>query len=248
MLAQDVGRVLVKGNIVVVNAENAEGVTVFNQSTNKGTVTDEKGYFELEMGLFDELEFHALQFETINVKIDEDVMKSKQLTVFLVEHINRLNEVVIFPYGLTGDLHEDLGKIKTFSPDLESINLAFGDITAYEFSADYHTQVDNTILREGEYYNGADLVKITNWLIKPLFGNKESKQEAAIRKTNENLGIRGVYSQTFIADNFDIPGDRVDDFIDYVDNKGVNPELYKSGNELELLEYLSQESKAFLNQ
>lgn len=246
--AQNLDRVLVKGNIVVVNTSDIEGVTVYNTSSNVGTVTDENGYFEIQVRLLDEIEFHALQFETIKIKIDEDVIKSQQLTVFLVEHVNRLNEVVIFPYGLSGVLHEDLEKIKTFSPDLSSINMAFGDITAYEFSDDYHSKVDNTIMRQGEFYNGTDLVKITNWLIKPLFGTKESRQAKAIKDTDKSLGVRGVYSQTFIADNFDIPGNRVDEFINYIDAKGVDPELYESGKELDLLEYLSEQSKIFLNQ
>lgn len=246
--AQNIGRILVKGNIVVVNTNEIEGVTVYNTSANEGTVTDKKGYFELEVGLLDEVEFHSLQFETIKIKIDEEVIKSKQLTVFLVEHVNRLNEVVIFPYGLTGVLHEDLDKIKTFSPDLTSINMAFGDISAYEFSDDYHSKVDNTLGRSGEFYNGADLVKITNWLIKPLFKGKKDKRTKEIKEAQEDYGIRGVYSQNFIAENFDIPGDQVDDFIDYVDQQGVDPELYNSGRELDLLEHLSQESKVFLNQ
>ena len=44
--AQDIERTLVNGRIVV-STDDKEGVTVYNSSSNKGTVTDENGNFEL---------------------------------------------------------------------------------------------------------------------------------------------------------------------------------------------------------
>ncbi|WP_066224303.1 carboxypeptidase-like regulatory domain-containing protein [Formosa haliotis] len=247
LTAQNIKRVEVSGRIIVVNTEDVEGVTVYNTSTNVGTVTDSKGEFKIEAGILDEIEISALQFDPIKVKIDLEVIETKQLTVFLVEHINRLNEVVIFPYGLTGVLYKDLDKIQTFSPDVESINMAFGDITAYEFSDDYHSKVDNKIMRQGEFYNGVNLVTIANTFLKPLFKKKESKTSQIIDETEAGLGIRGIYSHSFITENFGIPGPRVDEFISHVD-ENIDPKLLEPGQEMQLIEYLSKESKVFLNQ
>ncbi|MBP1839340.1 carboxypeptidase-like regulatory domain-containing protein [Formosa algae] len=245
LTAQTTERVQVSGRIVVVNTEDVEGVTVYNTSTNKGTVTDKEGEFIIEAGLLDDIEISSLQFEDIHVKIDADVVKSKQFTVFLVTQVNRLNEVVIFPFGLTGVLHEDLEKIKTYKLDLEGINFGIGDISAYVFQDDFHSAADMSILKQGEYYNGMDIVKITNTFLKPLFKKKESETDKIIKQTEENLGLRGVYSHTFITENYEIPASQVDNFINYVD-LNIDHDLLKEGQEIQLLEYLSKASQDFL--
>ncbi|WP_299782760.1 carboxypeptidase-like regulatory domain-containing protein [uncultured Formosa sp.] len=247
LTAQTTERVQVSGRIVVVDSEDIEGVTVYNTSTNKGTVTDKDGEFIIAAGVLDHIEISSLQFEDIHVKIDADVIKSKQLTVFLVTHVNRLNEVIIFPFGLTGILHEDLNKIKTYSIDLEGINFGIGDISAYVFPDDFHSSADMSILKQGEYYNGMDMRKITNTFLKPLFKKKESKTDKIIKQTEENLGLRGVYSHTFITENYEIPASQIDEFINYVD-LNIDQNLLKEGQEIQLLEYLSKASQAFLKQ
>ena len=243
--AQTINRVQIMGRIVVVDTEDLEGVTVYNTSSNKGTVTDAKGEFKIEAGLLDVIEISALQFDAIKVKIDLEILESKQLTVFLVEHINRLNEVVIMPYGLTGILHKDLDEIKTFKADLEGISLGIDDISAYEFSDDYKSNADMTILNQGEFYNGLNLVAIANTFLKPLFKKKDNKNEMMMEETETNLGLRGIYSHSFITENFGIPGPEVDDFINYIDSN-IDPKLLEPGQEIQLIEYLSKSSKVFL--
>ncbi|QDO92711.1 hypothetical protein FNB79_01515 [Formosa sediminum] len=245
LTAQTTERIQVSGRVVVVDTDDVEGVTVYNTSTNKGTVTNKEGEFSIEVGLLDQLEISSLQFEDIHVKIDKSVIHSKQLTVFLVTHVNRLNEVVIFPFGLTGVLHEDLNKIKTFRPDLEGINFGIGDISAYVFPDDFHSAADMSILKQGEYYNGLDMVKITNTFLKPLFKKKDNKTDKILKETDKNLGLRGVYSLTFISENFGIPTSQIDDFVSYVDLH-IDPKLLQEGQEIQLLEYLSTASEEFL--
>ncbi|CDF80508.1 conserved hypothetical protein containing N-terminal carboxypeptidase-like, regulatory domain [Formosa agariphila KMM 3901] len=245
LTAQTIDRVQIMGRVVVADTEDVEGVTVYNTSSNKGTVTDAKGEFKIEAGLLDIIEISALQFNTIEVKISLEIVENKQLTVFLVEHINRLNEVVIMPYGLTGVLSKDLNKFKTFKPDLESINFGIDDIGAYEFAADYHTEADMSILNQGEFYNGMDFVAIANTFLKPLFKKKDNKQQKIIKDTEAGLGLRGIYSFSFISENFGIPNSQVEEFINYVD-QNIDSKLLESGQEMQLIEYLSKESKVFL--
>ncbi|MDW5290439.1 carboxypeptidase-like regulatory domain-containing protein [Formosa sp. PL04] len=243
--AQSINRVEISGRIIVVDTDEIEGVTVYNTSSNIGTITDENGEFKIKAALLDVIEISALQFNTIQVKIDLEIINSKQVTVFLVEHINRLNEVVIMPYGLTGVLHKDLDKIQTFTPDMDGLIMGVDDISTYEFAADYHTAADMNILNQGEYYNGMDMVAITNTFLKPLFKKKVSKTDKIIKDTDTNLGLRGIYSHGFLSDNFNIPGPQVDAFINYIDLE-MDSKFLDEGQEIELLEYLSKQSSVFL--
>ena len=113
--AQDVERIEISGKIVV-DSNDLEGITVYNSSSNKGTVTDENGKFLLNVALNDIVEFRALQFQDFTVTIDENIIKSKKMTVFLVEKVNKLDEVVILPYDLTGNLAVDIESVRTFNP------------------------------------------------------------------------------------------------------------------------------------
>ena len=59
--AQNVKRVLVEGQIIV-DYPDLEGVTVYNLSSNKGTITNEEGKFAISVTLNDKIEISALQF------------------------------------------------------------------------------------------------------------------------------------------------------------------------------------------
>ena len=82
-LAQDSTRVAVKGKIIV-DTPDIEGVTVFNISSNKGTITDEKGEFTLQVMLNDKVEVSALQFKDFSLTVTESIIKNKQMTIIFV--------------------------------------------------------------------------------------------------------------------------------------------------------------------
>jgi Zn/Cd-binding protein ZinT len=65
-IAQDVDRITINGKIIV-STEDKEGVAVYNTSSNKGTITDEAGYFTFSVALNDVIEFSALQFKDFSV-------------------------------------------------------------------------------------------------------------------------------------------------------------------------------------
>ena len=114
-MSQNFDRVEVKGRILV-DANDVEGVTVYNTSSNKGTITDENGEFKITVAINDFIEFSALQFEDFSLTIDDDILKSKTLTVFLIERINKLNEVVILPFGLSGNYLKTWNVLKHIIP------------------------------------------------------------------------------------------------------------------------------------
>ena len=108
--AQNVKRVLVEGQIIV-DYPDLEGVTVYNLSSNKGTITNEEGKFAISVTLNDKIEISALQFEKFSIIISQEILDAKSMTVFLVESINKLDEILILPYGLSGNLKTDINII-----------------------------------------------------------------------------------------------------------------------------------------
>ncbi|MBN4070263.1 hypothetical protein JYT76_01140 [Olleya sp. AH-315-F22] len=239
--SQDINRIEVFGRIVVDNVD-VEGITVYNNSSNKGIVTDIDGKFSIEVALNDRLEISALQFEKFVVVINEDIISSKIMTVFLVERINKLDEVVILPYGLSGNLMVDIQSVKTFNPDLDAIYFGIQNMDDYEFSDDYKSGVVNMAMEEGRYYNGVDFVQIIGLLVKPFF---KSKKKGITNISNSYQDLTAKYSLSYLQKNLNIPKDSIDEFIHFVEDNGFDKTLMKDGNELQFLEFLIRQSKEF---
>ncbi|OUR94420.1 hypothetical protein A9Q87_01920 [Flavobacteriales bacterium 34_180_T64] len=247
--AQTTERIEVRGKIVV-KSNDVERITVYNTSSNTGTITDEKGEFTIKVMLNDRIEFGALQFQDFKIIIDEKIMASKKMTVFLVEQVNKLNEVVILPYDLSGNLEVDVEGVKTFNADLNAIYFGVKHSSAYEFPDDQRSKAENPVMHsQGQtMVNGANIGNILGMIFKPLFKSKKSiyKESNVITETISEDEMMKKYSSQFLFDNFGIPISQTDGFIQYIENNGLDYGLLEYGKELEFLEFINQKSKIFL--
>ena len=239
LCAQEVNRIEVDGKIIAQN--DVEGVTIFNSSSNLGTVADANGDFKLEVALNDIIEVSALQYVSVEVKITQDVVDSRILRLFLVEELNKLSEVILLPSLLTGEIHVDIDKTQP----QRYIEMHFGDLSDMEFGQDQYSEVRNVITSEGRYYNGVDFARIFG--LNRLFKRKDNKptQESLDAKYTDVLAAK--YSEAFISGNFNIPQEKVTDFIAFVNAKNFDESLLQDGNEMKLIEYLNNQSEQFLN-
>ncbi len=247
LTAQNVNRVEVSGKIVV-NSDDLEGITVYNTSSKKGTLTDEKGLFKIKVALNDIVEFRALQFQGFTVTIDKNIIITKSMTVFLVENINKLDEIIILPYDLTGNLLVDIESVKTFNPDLDAIYFGLANMNDYEFPDDYKSKVVN-VATPGTGNNipyGLNVIGIVDLFLRPIFNSKKNKDLEVMGAEDSHDLFNKLYSSKFLIENFNIPADKVEAFIIYVEDEGIDYSLLKSGKEFQFLEFISVKSKAFL--
>lgn len=246
--AQSVDRIEVSGKIVV-STDDVEGVSVYNTISKKGTSTDEKGEFKIKVGLNDVIEIHSLLFKDFKIVIDGNIIKSGKMTVFLVENVNKLDEIVILPYDLTGNLMVDIESVKTFNPDLDAIYFGMANINDYKFSDDIRSKVDNIAMdRQGQnMIYGLNVVNIVGLLVKPLFKakNVDRREKVSAIPLPDHAD---EFSTKFLVENFDIPAHKVDDFVEYIKQNGWKPEFLEKGREMDALEFVSQKSKDFLQQ
>lgn len=238
---------------IIVETDDVEGVTVYNTSSNKGTITNAKGEFTIAVTKNDILEVSALQFENFTVKIDDEILENKYLTVYLVEQVNKLDEVVIMPYDmLTGNLVADVKSVETFNPDLDAIYFGVANIYEYDFTDDYKSGVDNPFMNQGQFYNGVNVMAVLGMVLKPIFkGNNKDKKP----KTQEDYypsvsvdskDLTDVYGREFLSNTFNIPEDQVEAFVAFVENSTSDYSLLDDGNEMKLIEHLYKKSNEFL--
>jgi hypothetical protein len=250
VFGQDRERTVINGKIIV-QSQDKEGVTVYNTSSNKGATTDKEGYFKISVAVNDIVEFGALQFQDFTVVISEKIITSKRLTVILVEEVNKLDEVVLLPFDLTGNFNTDLENVRTYNVSLDDVYFGLDHIEDFEFSADYKTKAENVAFNEysPSVGNMLNVVNIAGFLLKQVVGvdagKSKSEKEKQLNRTPFKQAL-DAYSINYIHSNFEIPSNRVEEFIDYIEIEGVAEVLFETDKEMQLLERVSQLSKSFL--
>lgn len=243
---QSIARIEVAGKIIV-NTDDLEGVTIFNASSNKGTITNALGEFKIKVALNDKIEVSALQFIPFKLTITQDVMDTRTLKVYLVEQINSLDEVVILPYGLTGFLEVDTENVKIIDP----INFSFGSFPNVDMSDDHHSGVENIAMAQSPKYL-ADFGQILKLIAPSLFKRKSKKErrsavKAALKEPSVSELFKG-YKDEYFTNNYGIPKERVGEFFLFLEDENFDVALLTKENEMKLIESLQQKSKLFLKQ
>ena len=237
-----IGKIIVEGNDI-------EGITIYNTSSNIGAVTDKNGEFTIAAALNDLLEIRALEYQNIDVRINKAIIKSKEISIFLIEEMNILDEVVVQTKLLSGNLITDVNNLETFSPKLDAIYFGIKSADAYELSDDNRSQIKNLEMNtQGQtMINGLNVVNVVDQLLIPLFRSEVKDKKAAGVPEVPVKSIKYYLGSTFLVENFDIPEHRVEEFIRYVEDDTFDFDLLNYGHEIEFLDLLSKKSKIFLN-
>ncbi len=240
MFAQE--RVEIQGQITVTENANAEGITVFNESTNKGEVTDAYGKFNISVALNERLAFSSIQFREFIVIIDEGVIKNKKLNVYLQEGINQLGEVVIRPYDLSGNVAVAVSYIETDAGavfNANSLNLVQG--YDYTFTDTNQSRVQNASQKSLYLENQLNIKNI----IKLFFKKDKDDQEPETAIFEADVNVRKSYNDTFFTEQLGIAPKDINSFIFYAQDIGLTKDMLNKGQELELIEFLIDASKTF---
>nr|WP_321231777.1 carboxypeptidase-like regulatory domain-containing protein [uncultured Psychroserpens sp.] len=248
LTAQRFQRIEVDGKIIV-EGNDVEGITVFNTSSNIGVVTNENGEFTLEVALNDFIEIRALQYRNFDLQVSQAIIDSKRMRIFLIEEINKLDEILVLTKGLTGELKTDVSSVKTFNPKLDALYFGIKKLDEYEFSDDLRSEVENEAMHQQSQtmVNGLNIVNVVDQLLIPLFRSKVKDKAAKGIPDVPVSSVKYYFGSEFIVDNFNIPEHRVEEFIQFVEEDDTfDFTLLNYGKELEFLELLNKKSSVFL--
>lgn len=246
-VSQEINRENITGKIVI-EGNDIEGITVFNITSGLATVTSESGDFMIKVTLNDLIEIRALKYQNIDIKINDAILNSKKLNVFLIEKINKLDEIVIKSTRLTGNLNVDLDKANTFNPKGNALYFGINTNrknTAREADSNSNEKIKKN-LPLGTTVDGLNIVNVVDQLLIPLFRSEVAdKKEVGIPEVPAK-SIKYYFGATFLSENFNIPSHRVEEFIRFVEDDSFDFDLLNYGHEIEFLELLTKKSKLFL--
>jgi len=92
---------------VMAEDDDIEGIHIINKTANKFTITDVNGAFTISAKLNDTILISGIKYKHQEVIVNELIIQSKHMTVYLEEHIYQLDEVLLGKF-LTGDLRTDI--------------------------------------------------------------------------------------------------------------------------------------------
>ena len=245
--SQDIKRDEINGKIIV-EGNDIESITIYNASAKTGTITDENGEFTIAVALNDLLEIRALQYQNFDVRVNKMILESKKISIFLIEEINKLDEIIIKNKMLSGDIKTDINSVKTFNLKSNAIYFGIKNNNAHDLNNFNQSQIESSGIHSQAQtmVHGLNVVNIVDQLLIPLFRSEVKNRKVAGVPEVPATAIKYYFGSNFLVDNFNIPAHRVEEFIRYVEDKNFDFDLLNYGHEMEFLELLSKKSKIFL--
>ena len=203
-----------------------QNVHIINLNQVVGTVSDEKGRFEMRATVNDTLYLTYLGYKSQKVRVTNDMIRFEETEISLTELAFALEEVIVRPYQLTGYLEVDVKYLPVNTAYQYSIS---GLNASYEAGNKNPSAVTKVL---GAILNPADLLK-------NLFGKKPA-QMRKLRKIKEDDKIRDLLASKFDRATLTelLQMDKVD-IDDILINCSYSQSFIQTANDLQILDAMS---------
>ncbi|MGB5273085.1 MAG: carboxypeptidase-like regulatory domain-containing protein [Flavobacteriaceae bacterium] len=218
---------------VYSNDGDVAATHVLNTTTKRATITDANGNFSINAKLNDTLVFSAVQYKRKEVLVTLSLLESKFFTVPLEESVTELDEVVLMPYNLTGDMSRDADRLHT-EPAVTASTLGLPN--AY---------VKPVTKAERELFAATSNPFMSfDPLINAITGRtKRLKNLVKVEKSYaRTLRVREFYIDSLITVDLRIPQDKISDFMYYCEVDPSFQALVDTHDRLKIWEYMTKRS------
>lgn len=212
-------------------------VHVMNISSDRATITDADGRFSIATKLNDTIVFSAVQFKRKSLIVSAVMLESTSIVVPLDEFINELDEVVVRPYNLSGDLSRDMNSMTT---DKVYVASTLGLPNAYV------KPITQAARKLNEATTGGGLVPL-NPIINAISGRTKylKKVLASQEKYARTIRVREYYADSLFVKHLNIPESKIDDFMYFCEVDTAFASVVDSHDRLKIWEYLKLRSNAY---
>jgi hypothetical protein len=256
LFAQGIERKVLRG-IVVVDSFDVEAVTVRNISSNLNAITDVDGKFSIRARATDTLFFESQSFISQRYILSQKDFWKEELEIRLHVKITELDELIITPYTLSGNLNEDTKRIQVYGDGFALIDAK--KIMHYEddvrMGAPINTAMPNVFAPTGVNLLGLVVVGFVN-LVGIKANPKKNSERVFEERRIKNLQSKSYsdhlyerFSHSFFVETLKIKTEDIPMFMSFSElNVYELSSILKPENELQLIEYLIQKAAEFKKQ
>ena len=250
--SQGIERKVLRGKIVADSLE-VENLTVYNITSNVGAITDVDGKFSINARATDTLFIQGLSYDSKRYILTDKDFWLPVLEIKLHVKITELNEIIITPYTLTGNLNEDTKRIQVYGEGFAKIDAKV--VKYYDDDIRLGTP-ENTAMPNVFAPTGVNLLGIVVGIanLVGIKGNPKSNSERVFEERrirdlqsksfSEHMLER--FSHNFFVETLKIKNEDIPMFMSFAElNVYELSPLLKAENELKLIEYLINKSEAF---
>ena len=241
LFAQKLPREILKGKIVG-DSDGIENINVKNLNTNKLAISDKFGLFALYAQENDTLVFSGMNINLSKLVLKKADLNVKILWVKLETFVNTLDEVIINPNALTGNLALDSKNIKITEIKPLDFRLALNT----DFENDKFSSPTNKLMPG--YLNTkymTDLVAVAGKIVKLFKGKSKPKKVVFISKKNFHDAVRERFSLSFFTQTLKLKEDEIGLFLAFCENDSNANPLLDINKTFELIDFLIQKNKKY---
>ncbi|MBQ22806.1 MAG: hypothetical protein CMD32_05350 [Flavobacteriales bacterium] len=218
-------RALLNGKLLYRD-NNVIAANVINNYTQFNTITDSDGEFQIEVAKGDEIIFSSVEFKFKTIFITEEILNKNRLVVNITERVNILDEIVISP--------ENTDKF---------LDLKEEEFKGYDYVQDKSTKLDNSILKQGQLYNGINFINVAKLISKLVLSSSEEEKKNLI----PSKVLPYVFENEFFINDLGLEQEQVIDFMLYLDEKLTTNKLLQKSKQFLLIDFLYKAVEDFKN-
>jgi hypothetical protein len=213
-------RQLIQGKVIYRNI-NVVAANVINNTSQSTTITDDLGEFQIYAKEGDEILFSSVQYIIRTVRITDEIIKNKRLTIQINERIRELDEVVITPDNTE-----------------KFLDLKEEEFKGFDYVADKSTKVENPLTETRQLKYGVDFVNIFR-LLKTIVDSKSEEEKQNLIASEV---IPYLFDDDFFIESLLLSSSQINDFLNYIDTKPNAVDILLEKNQFLLIDFLLNES------
>ncbi len=213
-------RQLIQGKVIYRNI-NVVAANVINNTSQSTTITDDLGEFQIYAKEGDEIIFSSVQYIIRTVRITDEIIKNKRLTIQINERIRELDEVVITPDNTE-----------------KFLDLKEEEFKGFDYVADKSTKVENPLTETRQLKYGVDFVNIFR-LLKTIVDSKSEEEKQNLIASEV---IPYLFEDDFFIESLLLSSSQINDFLNYIDTKPNAVDILLEKNQFLLIDFLLSES------
>ncbi|RTE52674.1 hypothetical protein EHW67_15470 [Arenibacter aquaticus] len=241
LVAQDFIKTL-EGKVYSIDGDVA-ATHVLNTTTKKAAITDLNGFFSIPVQLNDTLVISAVQYKRKEIVVTTAILESKFLSIPLEESNIALDEVVVTPYNLTGELDRDMKRLNIPAPvTATSLGLPNAHVKPLMQS--------ERLLREasmGPFSVGMLTSVPFNPLINAITGRTKMLKKRVARdiKYNKTQQLRTQFADSLFVLQLKIPYEKIDDFLYFCEVDSNFSNIVDSKDLFRIWDFIRQKSVVY---
>ena len=221
-------KIIIEGKIVADSLENSR-INILNITKNIGTTNSNSGDFKIEVQKNDTLLFSSVQYENIELEVSEADIARRFLKVILKKRIIDLDEIIVKKFNLTGNLNQDIEKIKIYD--------------YYKSIPTSNTPRLTHIGRQLYTARDGDIDPLLNMISGRLQMLENAKKIEQL--TFDVQEVMDAIDSSVFTDEFQIPEDEIINFVYYCAESSSFKKLVENDQYLDLIELFRKKASAF---